>query len=213
MGAAKKLEQPVRVTTPNGASAGVEDGLLTLRTNDGALLAQFDPESGALEIAAPRGDLRLVAPSGKVVIEAGTDVELIARRDVAHHADRKLTLTAGENRSSSVALDPNKATLRGKALEATSERASLHTTEASVLAERVMTTATHLAWSVGRVEIKAERWIERVKDAYRDVEGLLQTRAGCARMIVRDTYQMMSRRSRMVSTEDTSIDGKRVLLG
>jgi Protein of unknown function (DUF3540) len=78
---------------------------------------------------------------------------------------------------------------------------------------RVETIANEVASLVGKVEIKAERIIERAVDVYRDVEGTLQTRAGRVRTLVQDAFRLFARRTDVRSREDTSIDGKRVLLG
>ncbi|KYF76632.1 hypothetical protein BE11_41125 [Sorangium cellulosum] len=82
-----------------------------------------------------------------------------------------------------------------------------------MLAERIATTAAHIAATAGRMEIQAERLIERARDAYREVDGLLQTRARRARSLIREAYQLVSERTSMVSKKETSIDGERVLLG
>jgi hypothetical protein len=63
------------------------------------------------------------------------------------------------------------------------------------------------------MEVRAERLIERAKDAYLEVDGLLQTRARRARSIIREAYQLVSERTSLVSKKETSIDGERVLLG
>jgi hypothetical protein len=67
--------------------------------------------------------------------------------------------------------------------------------------------------AAGRWELVAERVIERAEDVYREVGSLLQVRAGRMRTIVRDTYQLFGKRVAVRAEEDTSIDGKRVLLG
>jgi hypothetical protein len=48
---------------------------------------------------------------------------------------------------------------------------------------------------------------------YREVEGLLQTRAERLRSVVRGAYQLFAKRTQIVAEEDASVDGKRVLLG
>ena len=59
----------------------------------------------------------------------------------------------------------------------------------------------------------AHRLIERARDAFRDVSELSQSRLGRVRTIVREGYSLTSQRTTMVSKDDTSIDGKRILLG
>jgi hypothetical protein len=65
----------------------------------------------------------------------------------------------------------------------------------------------------GVAAIHAERLIERAKDAYREIDGLLHTRAGRVRSLVAGAYELFAKQTTVTSEEDTSIDGKRVLLG
>jgi hypothetical protein len=65
----------------------------------------------------------------------------------------------------------------------------------------------------GVAAVHAERLVERVKDAYRDIDGLLHTRVGRVRSLVAGAYELLAKTTTVTSEEDTSIDGKRVLLG
>ncbi|WP_437639210.1 DUF3540 domain-containing protein [Sorangium sp. So ce854] len=207
------------IQTAEGATASAEGSTIAIRDASGAVAVTYDAATGAARVAAPAGDLTLAAPRGKVVVEAATDVELRARRDVRHRAGRRVASEAGAGGERGEAVEPGlvveRAAVRvaAAAVDVTSERASLHTTEATVLAERIATTAAQIAATAGRIEIQAERLIERARDAYRDVDGLLQTRARRARSLIREAYQLVSERTSMVSKKETSIDGERVLLG
>jgi hypothetical protein len=65
----------------------------------------------------------------------------------------------------------------------------------------------------GRLEIVAERVIERAGSVYREIEDVVQTRAGRVRTLVKGIYQLFGKRVAVRSEEDASIDGQRVLLG
>lgn len=75
------------------------------------------------------------------------------------------------------------------------------------------TTAPLVTESAGRRELVAERVVERATDVYRQVSGLLQTTASRARTLVEGDHDLCAGRTNISSNEDTSIDGKRVLLG
>jgi hypothetical protein len=85
--------------------------------------------------------------------------------------------------------------------------------EVSVAATRILHTASHLAQKAERIEVTATRLVERTRDAYREATGLMETHAGRARAVVDDIWSLVSRRTTMASKDETSIDGKRVLLG
>jgi exonuclease VII small subunit len=65
----------------------------------------------------------------------------------------------------------------------------------------------------GRWELAAARILERAGEVYRECDDLLQTRAGRLRTLVKGAVQLFSRSTSMASEEDTSVDGRRVLLG
>jgi hypothetical protein len=87
-----------------------------------------------------------------------------------------------------------------------SERLTLQSDEVVVRAKR------HRI-EVGSHELSAERIVERSRDVFRSVERLLETRARRARTIVERLFELSANRTSIRSSEDTSIDGKRVLLG
>jgi hypothetical protein len=169
--ATKQRAEMVEVPLDGGGSVSVDGASATIRDPQGRIVVVY--AHGRAEIVAPDGDLVFSAPSGKVRITAGTDIEI--------EATGNLTQRAGET--------------------------------ASVLATRIVQTASHIAQQAERVEVTAARLVERTRDVYREATDLMETRAGRARSLVTDVYSLLSRRTTMASKEDTTIDGKRVLLG
>jgi hypothetical protein len=80
-------------------------------------------------------------------------------------------------------------------------------------AGKVTIAAQTLAQRVETYELAAGRIYEKARDAFRDVSGLVQTRVGRARTLVSDVYALYSRRTVMVSKNETSVDGERILIG
>lgn len=80
-------------------------------------------------------------------------------------------------------------------------------------AREVRTRAEYVGFSTARWDLRAGKITERARNVFRDVSGLLQTRAKRASLIAESTLSLFSRRTSVRSKEDTSIDGKRVLLG
>jgi hypothetical protein len=73
--------------------------------------------------------------------------------------------------------------------------------------------AREIECEAGRFELRAERIFEHARDVYREVEGLLQTRAERVRTLARGAYQLFAKRVNVAAEEDAAVDGKRVLLG
>lgn len=199
---------------PDGARVEIDDGRVDLRDARGRLFVRY--EDGHAEIAAPSGDLHLCAPEGRVVIESALDVALRSGRDVRIETARRFevaAVVAPSGSATTFSLDAKRAVLRAAHVEVTSKSARLATSRAAVLARTIAVTAESLAQTVVKYELNAERLVERTKDSFRDASDLAQTRAGRLRTIVKDILSMHARRSVLVSTDETSIDGKKVLLG
>lgn len=205
---------PETLLLPDGARAEVAGGRLELRDAEGRLLVRY--ENGHAEIAAPSGDLRLCAPEGRVVIESALDIALRSGRDMHIETARRFevaTPSSSGTPAMSLSLDAKRAVLHAPHVEVTSKTARLATSRATVLARSIAVTAESLAQTVVKYELTAERLVEKTKDSFRDASDLAQTRAGRLRTIVKDVLSMHARRSVLVSTDETSIDGKKVLLG
>ena len=206
---------PETLLLPDGARAEIEGGRLELRDAAGRLLVRY--EDGHAEIAAPSGDLRLSAPEGRVVIESALDLALRSGRDVNIEVTRRFEVAtpaaADSDATTRLTLDGKRAALHAPSVEVTSKSARLATSRATLLARSITVTAESLAQKVVKYELTAERLVEKTKDSFRDASDLAQTRAGRLRTIVKDVLSMHARRSVLISTDETSIDGKKVLLG
>lgn len=198
----------------DGSRAVVHEGGLEIRDGRGRLLVRY--ADGAATIEAPDGDLKLSAPNGRVAIQSAEDIVFEAARDIQHTAGRKLTLSAGPSapeRAPLVSLSPELVQIEARQLRAVSERSDLVSGNVEIVARTIVTSAEQIVETASRVERTAHRLIERARDAFRDVTELSQVRVGRLRTIVRDTYSLTANRTTLNSKEDTSIDGKRILLG
>lgn len=150
----------------------------------GVLVARLAP--GALEVDGARATVE----DGQIVLR-GDDGGWIARYD----AKDGVTLSA-----------PEKLRLAAPEIEI----------EADALTQRVrqlVTEADQVAISADRWSLRANRIRERAKDVFRDVESLLQVRAGTLRSIARGGMSLFAHRTSIRSEKDTAVDGERVLLG
>jgi hypothetical protein len=194
----------------DGAVAKIAGGALELRDREGRLLIRY--VDGAAEVAAPSGDLVLSSPSGRVVLKSGLDVEVVAARDVVHRAARRVELAAGEG-APQLKIDPKKTVLETERLRAEIGDAELALGAVVTAARAIATKAESVAVTVEKYELVATRLFERTKDAFRDVSGLAQSRLGRARTVVGSIFTLHAERTVMVSKEETSIDGRKILLG
>ena len=200
------------VVAPDGSAARLENDSVILQTPDGAVVARF--KAGCLELVAPDGDLKLSAPHGHVVLSSSMDVKISAARDVLHQSGRRVDLASGEEGASpQVRIEPARVQIESRRIEFRSAATEFVSQEVRMAAQRIHTSAEELLQTVGLYELKAVRIVEKARDAFRDITDLAQDRVGRLRSLVKDVYSMSSRRTLMKSKDDTSIDGKKILLG
>lgn len=213
------LPTPNRLELPDGACAEVVGEALELRDATGALLVRY--RNGSAEVHAPSGDLTLAAPHGRVRLSAALDVEIDAARDLVQRGGRDARLDAGRSVSCAAGtgehrqleLRSGEATLEAAELRLRAGHTELTSGRLTVVAHHISHTASVLAQNVERYELVAERLVEKTRHSMRDVAELLQTRAGRVRTVVRSTFALWSKRTTLRSQDDTSIDGRKVLLG
>jgi hypothetical protein len=179
------------VTTDGGYAELVDDGI-SFFDSAGRLLIRY--EDGALTVCPPKGDLVLGSATGAVRIAAATDVVVEAQRDVGLHAPRKLSL------------DADKVLVEARVTRVLGDAAEIAATRFAVVAKEVVTTAE-------RWETAAAKTVMRSREALEEVTGVLTQKLGRFRGVVSEAYALRTGRTDLRSKDDTSIDGKRVLLG
>jgi hypothetical protein len=208
-------EGPVALVAPDGARVELVGGGFELRDAEGRLFVRY--ANGCAEIAPASGDLVLRAPAGSVRIDAAADVTIAAARDAivegARRSELRVSTPGGAFPASRVAVDARGATVAAPKVDVSTRAARLVASGADVVAERVRTSASSIETTAKKIDITAERVATRAKELVEDVVDLLETRAGRVRSLVRGAFSLRSRTTAMKSKDDTSIDGKRVLLG
>jgi hypothetical protein len=199
-----------RLEIGDGSHVQVKDGELELRDAEDRLLLRY--ADGHAELAAPTGDLQLCAPNGRVVLRAATDVSIEAVRDVAAHAGRRIALDV-EGELSRLSMDPSRTTLETPKLEVRAKHSEVATAKVTLMARRIAVTAERVAQNVEHYELQADKLVQRARNSVQEVTELAQSTVGRARAVVRGIYSLRSKRTIMVSKDDTSIDGERILLG
>jgi hypothetical protein len=203
-----------RMALPDGGSVEVREGAMELRDPSGHLLVRY--ADGAAEIAAPAGDLILSAPSGRVVLRSGLDVSIEATRDVVQRGGRVVALSAGastEDATPQLKIEARDVSVTSERVLTEAKESRFVGGEVTTVARAMKTTVASFALSTEKYELSATKLVEVTRDAFRDVADLAQSRIGRVRMLVREVYSQRARRTVIASTEDTSVDGRKVLLG
>ncbi len=203
-----------------------ESGRVTLRRADGAP-ATMEARCAVHGYAAAAGDRVLCTAAERGTYVTGVLLsapQLRAGETCARIEDGALVLRAADGahilRHDPAAGVTHVSSERTVLSIESAERLELRAKEVSVEAERLVkrvgalvTEAEQVATSVDRWELRANRITERARNVFRDVEALLQTRAGTVRTIARAGLSLFANRTSIRSKKDTAIDGERVLLG
>ena len=79
------IDEPI-LRRSDGSSAQLEDDTIVVRDRRGRPILSFGPDG--VTLTAADGDLTLAAPNGRVVIEAGTDLDVAAKRRLSLRAEQ-----------------------------------------------------------------------------------------------------------------------------
>ncbi|MFO0547013.1 MAG: DUF3540 domain-containing protein [Polyangiaceae bacterium] len=206
---------PNALFAPDGARAQVSGGAIELFDGAGHMLVRY--RDGQVEVAPATGDLKLAAPHGRVLVEAATDIELHAARDVSLTAHRAVETTVVQpddtKLPSRIRVDDSGASLTGKTVEVKANRARTIAAQAELLATAVRTSATTIETTARKIDTTVERASIKAKEVLEQVSGLLDTRAGRVRSLVKGAMSLRAKTSTIKSEDDTVVDGRRVLLG
>jgi hypothetical protein len=168
--------------------------------------------AGAATVITVEGDLELHAPNGSVRIDARDGLKLTAPH-VSLRTDDGDAGGAEIAPTSRLEMSRGSIALEGPALKARTHDASLEARDATVRTKRWALVADRAIETVGNLEIRASRIVERAKDVFREVEDQMHVRAGSIREVARDTLQFLSRRALIRATEDAKIKAEKIYLG
>lgn len=203
------------LAAPDGGRVERVGDALELRDPEGRLLVRY--RDGALELSPARGDLVLSAPQGRVRIDAALDVAIEAGRDVALRGARAVELgVAGAEDDplrTRLSLQGGAAKLASRALELRARKLGAIAASCELVATAMRASATNLEARAETIEASARDLKTRAISLVSEVAELWETRAGRARTTVTGRYELETKRTTLRSEDDTSIDGKRVLLG
>jgi hypothetical protein len=87
-----------------------------------------------------------------------------------------------------------------------------HARDALSSAARLETAVKVARTIAGVVELRAGRIVERVRDSFREVEGVAQTRAERVRMVAKEAFQVLSHRATIKAEDDLALMGEKIHL-
>jgi hypothetical protein len=190
--------------------------MLQVRDAADQLIFEYRPAEGKGTISMPTGNLALKAPHGDIVLEAGHSIHCQAGSDIELTGATAVKVAAGtepNELSTQLNLTPRTATLTAKQLELTAKRGVMRIASAEYFGIALSSTIERVHSVVEKFESVADRIIQRVKDSYRQVDGLDQTKARRVRMLVKDAHYTKAGQVYVLADDDVKIDGNKIRLG
>ena len=134
--------------------------------------------------------------TGRVLMRHdGAVAEIVATEALCIRADGDISIEAGGQ------------------LRLSASKLELNSDEATIVSRRLETIAQTLIERTERLEIHAGKLVERTRNSYRVTQELWQQRVGRVRTLVAKSYDLITERTSLLSRQETSVDGKRILLG
>ena len=190
-----------------------------------------------LVLRAPSGRVKIDAAldvelsAGRdLVTSAGRDLGLSAARSVdigaapsaratsgdrsrATSGDRSGATSEGASRAAHLHLEGDRATLAARRLDVEAEHANGALGVVTLLARHIATRVDSATLEARAYEVSVTSLVTKARDTLTEVAESIETRAGAMRSLVKGLFALHSERTALVSKEDTSVDGKKILLG
>jgi hypothetical protein len=190
--------------------------MLQVRDAADQLIFEYRPAEGKGTISMPTGNLALKAPHGDIVLDAGHSIRCQAGNDIELIGATAVKVAAGtepNELSTQLNLTPRTAALTAKQLELTAKRGVMRIASAEYFGIALNSTIERVHSVVEKFESVADRIIQRVKDSYRQVDGLDQTKARRVRTLVKDAHYTKAGQVYVLADDDVKIDGNKIRLG
>ncbi len=204
---------PLLAETGDGTKVRLreEEGVetLTVEAPDGTVL--FEHANGRSRIVAPKGTLELRAEAGDLSLGAAKRVRIEGDEGVEVRSKRGVRLDVGESthvsltrRGMQLVVEELRAKLASASTEVSGD-AKLEADTVEIAAEAVRTVAR-------RVNVDADQLVEKLRESYRDVAELAQTRAGRVRMVAEETFRILGERTLFKAKKDMKLKGETIYL-
>jgi hypothetical protein len=169
---------------------------------------------GHAHLVAPHGDLEVTAPHGRLLLRAGTHLACQAMRDVALRAGRRVDVVVGAGgQAVPLRVDPSTVRVGAARTQMRTERLDWTSEVTRLALGRVRLAVEELRVDVRRLDRVCQRSLERCVLALTDVVGLAETKARRWRGTVRETLAVRAGHIELRSGEQTTVNGKQVLVG
>jgi len=150
------------------------------------ILAIIERPAGQHATLSIQGDMAINSKQGKLSISGQNGLLMASPESLALVAD-EFDVMASKGRVSI------------KDVEVTGARATIHVSSLTIFAKSIDTVA--------------DRWTQRLKNSFRMIDGVDQTRAGDVLTTIKNLFSLRARQSAILAKKDIKIDAERIHMG
>ncbi len=202
----------------NGTSVSLltENGneKITMRSDTGQIIFEYQPETKKCYFAVPEGDLHFDAPAGNIFFSSGRDIQLKCPGDISVEGEGKIAMHSGKfsHGNSALILDRQQAHLQGSKVAIIAEQGEFAIANTSFRSRRLAAKIERARVTLDDMEIVAETIRQKAKNVIHNVENLLQINAGRMRTFVRGLYNLKGERTYLKADKDMKLKGEKIHL-
>ena len=211
---------PQSLHTSSGAKAEVLDDVdaqkIQVRNADGALLFEYECETGRSSVFVPDGDLCLNVPKGRIDLAAAEGIQCVSPGPIQLQSAVHVGLSARGRQSKPGAklhLTEDHIAMAGHRLSARMERSELHIARLSLIGKTVEATFDRTRMVIDRLETLAQNVIERFGRSNRRVEETDYRKAGRVVERVDGAHHLTTQESTIRARGTYRLDGEKIHIG
>lgn len=208
------------IRLPDGAGACIQgqgpERSIAVHDADGRVVFEYQPHYRRSILRVPAGDLRLAAPDGRIEFMAAKGIHCATQGELSLRGEHGVEIAAPGPAGcpdQSLGIGAHGARLGVHRLEVTAGEGEIRMLQADFHAKRLRSTVESAKLIYGKLEVSAQRLLERSGQAIRQVLALCQVQAGRMRTLVTGSHHMHSGRTTIVGREEVRIDGEKINLG
>ena len=202
--------RPAAISLADGTRihASEEGTSLEVQRADGTPLFRYEVGSGPGQLVLRGESIDLEASRGDIRLRAAGEIALQGRTVLAEGFAE-----GGAGSGSQLRVDAREARLQGPTVQVTAEELRVGGQRMTVHSKAVKADLGRAVVRTTRLEVVADLVVQKVRNLFQRVQGLVQVRAGRARTVVDGTVQLKARQVVHRATESYKVNSDKIHLG
>jgi hypothetical protein len=188
---------------------------IQVRNERNEVVFEYDAAAQRSRLVVPTGDLDILVPEGDLTLASDRGVRVRGRTvDISATTGLRLAVhDLAARLLTSIGLSQRGARLKTGTLRVEADRADVAARAGRLKGDRLETEASLVRTRAARIETDADTVVERAGQLFRQVRGVIQTRAGRVRSLVTGAWHVRAGRADLRTKDVFKVDGDRIHLG